>query len=128
MGWGRCRKIISAMVTAKKHPPGCQNRDFGCIVRGTLPMPAPLCAENWSEMMSVFHPQPVVIACGADDQYVQPLAVMLQSVFTNLSSNRSVVLYIIDGGIDPAHKWSLVQSWDRHSVSVHWLSPRESSF
>ena len=78
--------------------------------------------------MSLFESQPVVVACGADDQYVQPLAVMLQSVFTNLSSERSVALYIIDGGIGPAHKRSLVQSWDRQSVSVHWLSPQESSF
>jgi lipopolysaccharide biosynthesis glycosyltransferase len=79
-------------------------------------------------LMSPPHHQPLVIACGADDQYVQPLAVMLESALTNLSSDRGVDLYIIDGGIEPSHKRDLVSSWNRNSVSLHWLSPRESSF
>ena len=79
-------------------------------------------------LMSLPHDQPLVIACGADDQYVQPLAVMLQSALTNLSSDRGVELYIIDGGIEPSHKRDLVSSWNRSSVSLHWLSPLESSF
>jgi lipopolysaccharide biosynthesis glycosyltransferase len=78
--------------------------------------------------MTLLQPQPVVIACGADDQYVQPLAVMVQSVLTNLSADRSVTLYIIDGGIEPTHKQRLAIPWRRDGVSVHWLSPRESTF
>jgi lipopolysaccharide biosynthesis glycosyltransferase len=78
--------------------------------------------------MSLPHRQPIVIVCGADDHYVQPLAVMLRSAFANLSPERSVSLYLIDGGIQRNHKESLMRSWNQRSVSVHWLSPSESFF
>jgi hypothetical protein len=83
--------------------------------------------EHESQQMSLSHRQPVVIACGADDQYVQLLAVMRNSALINLSSDRAVALYIIDGGIDPDHKDNLMRSWNRRSISVHWISPLESS-
>jgi lipopolysaccharide biosynthesis glycosyltransferase len=74
------------------------------------------------------HRQPIVIVCGADDQYVQPLAVMLKSALANLSRERTVNLYIIDGGIQPDHKQSLLRSWSRRNGFVRWLLPSESSF
>jgi hypothetical protein len=36
--------------------------------------------------MTPRHQDPIVIACAADDRYVQHLAVMLQSVIANLGS------------------------------------------
>ena len=72
--------------------------------------------------------EPIAIACAADDRYVQPLAVMLQSVLTNLSPDRTAAIYIIDGGIEPGHKQDLVRSWNPGRASLHWLSDRASSF
>ena len=40
-----------------------------------------------------------MIACAADDRYVQHLAVMLQSVIANLDSDRSLAVHILHGGI-----------------------------
>ena len=77
--------------------------------------------------MSPSDREPIVIACAADDRYVQPLAVMLQSVLTNLSSDRTITAYIIDGGIEPGHKQALTKSWYLPRASVHWLSARASS-
>jgi len=36
-----------------------------------------------------------VIACAADDRYVQHLAVMLRSVIANLSSGRLLAVHIL---------------------------------
>jgi lipopolysaccharide biosynthesis glycosyltransferase len=71
---------------------------------------------------------PVVIACGADDRYVQPLAVMVCSVLANLSAGRAVVVYILDGGIAPAGKARLLESWSGAPVTPHWLPVRASRF
>jgi lipopolysaccharide biosynthesis glycosyltransferase len=78
--------------------------------------------------MSPPHREPIVIACAADDRYVQPLTVMLQSLLTNLSSDRTIAVYIIDGGIEPAHKQALAKSCHRPRAAVHWLSAEGSSF
>ncbi len=78
--------------------------------------------------MSLPDGEPIVIACAADDRYVQPLAVMLQSVLTNMSSDRTITAYIIDGGIEPGHKQALAKSWHRPRASINWLPARASSF
>jgi lipopolysaccharide biosynthesis glycosyltransferase len=41
-----------------------------------------------------------VIACAADDRYVQHLAVMLKSVIANLGSDRLLEVHILHGGIN----------------------------
>ena len=78
--------------------------------------------------MSLSHREPVAIACGADNRYVQPLAVMLKSALVNLSLDRAVEVYIIDGGLASTHKQDLLRSWNRRGVSVRWLLPPESLF
>jgi lipopolysaccharide biosynthesis glycosyltransferase len=71
---------------------------------------------------------PVVIACATDDRYVQPLAVMLQSVLTNLSVSRTIDVYVIDGGIEPGNKRDLVKLWDPDRGTVNWLPAKASQF
>jgi lipopolysaccharide biosynthesis glycosyltransferase len=68
----------------------------------------------------------VVIACGADDRYVQPLAVMLRSALANLSPDREAVVYVVDGGIEAEHKARLRNGWPERA-SLHFLPVRESS-
>jgi lipopolysaccharide biosynthesis glycosyltransferase len=77
------------------------------------------------QLMTLSEQHPIVIACGADDQYVQPLAVMLKSALTNLAPDRPVRLYIIDGGIRPEHKRGLISSWSRDNFWVQWLAPAQ---
>ena len=65
--------------------------------------------------------EPVVLVSAADDRYVQPLAVMLHSALNNLSSPGTSVVYILDGGITPAHKHDLVRSCSSLGAAMHWL-------
>jgi lipopolysaccharide biosynthesis glycosyltransferase len=66
----------------------------------------------------------IVLACAADDGYVQPLAVMLQSVLANLDASRSLAVHIVDGGIERGHRRDLTRSWDPARVVLHFPTPR----
>lgn len=68
-------------------------------------------------------PDPLAIACAADYRYIQPLTVMLQSVLTNLSSDRTINVFLIDGGIDEAHRQELTRIWNPQRGQLHWLFP-----
>lgn len=52
---------------------------------------------------------------------------MLQSALTNLSSPGTSVVYILDGGITPAHKRELVGSCSLLGTALHWLPVEERS-
>ena len=71
---------------------------------------------------------PVVIACGADDRYVQPLGVMLCSVLANLRAGQDVAIYVLDGGISAAGKARLLECWSGSRVTPHWLPVEDSRF
>jgi lipopolysaccharide biosynthesis glycosyltransferase len=73
-------------------------------------------------------PSPVVVACGADDHYAQPLGVMLRSVRANLDAGRALVVYLLDGGIGPAARKRLAESWRSGRITIHWLPVEESRF
>lgn len=73
------------------------------------------------------HREALAIACAADDRYVQHLAVMLRSVLANLSPDRTVAAYVVDGGMQEVHKRDLVRSWDPARVSVHFLAANPAS-
>jgi lipopolysaccharide biosynthesis glycosyltransferase len=72
-------------------------------------------------------PDPVVIACGSDARYVEPLAVMLGSTLANLGAGRTAVVYVLDGGIEPHQREELVRSL-RERAAVNWVRVRESAF
>jgi len=77
-------------------------------------------------------PNPLVIACGADENYAQPLAVTLYSALQNLEANgRSIDLYLFDGGISAESKERLrrvVEDAYADSVHLTWVSPDTSAF
>lgn len=68
--------------------------------------------------------EPIVIACAADDRYVQPLGVMLQSALANLRPHRSLDVYVLDGGIAASHRRDLSRSWDPARAAVRFLAPQ----
>ena len=71
--------------------------------------------------------QEVVIACAADDRFIRPLAVMLQSALNHMGPDRSPVVYILHDGIGEADQNRVVSRWGRHA-RVTWLRPRPNEF
>lgn len=65
--------------------------------------------------------EPIVVVCAADNRYAMSLAVMLSSALANLSTNRQVVIFIIDGGIKKSNKRKIIRSLNLSQVSVEWL-------
>lgn len=43
---------------------------------------------------------PIVVVCAADNNYAMPLSVTIRSALENLGSDRHLLLFVIDGGID----------------------------
>lgn len=65
--------------------------------------------------------EPIVITCATDSNYVTPLAVMLRSVLTNLSANRTAAIYIMDGGVGAESRERLVQGLPSGRATVKWM-------
>ena len=59
--------------------------------------------------------QDVVIACAADDRFIRPLAVMLQSALNQMGPDRSPVVYILHDGIGEADQNRVVSRWERRA-------------
>ena len=69
--------------------------------------------------------EPLVLVCGADDHYAMALAVTLRSALVNLSRDRELRLYVIDGGIRDDHRRKLQRTVEdvRPDVSIRWYDP-----
>jgi len=65
--------------------------------------------------------EPIVVVSGCDEGYVMPLAVTIRSSIDRLGANRTMVVYIIDGGIEDESKRRLEASWLDDRVSVHFV-------
>ena len=72
-------------------------------------------------------PEPLVIACAADQQYALPLAVMLRSVVANLDSRRALKVYIVDSGLDAGTRSRISASLPER-VTLHWIAPERTGF
>jgi lipopolysaccharide biosynthesis glycosyltransferase len=66
--------------------------------------------------------EPVVIACATDAHYLKPLAVMLRSVLTNLSPDRTAEIYVMDGGLDARSREKVTRGWPQGRATVHWMT------
>ena len=71
---------------------------------------------------------PIVIVSAADERYVRPLAVMLQSLRTNLSPGRTAALYIADGGISERDRERLAHPWIASGSTVQWFRISDAAF
>ncbi|SRR5579883_267056 len=68
-------------------------------------------------------PEPIIIACAADQNYAMPLVVTVCSLLRNLQSGQRVVLYVLDGGIQRSQKDRVVQSTLHHNIEIIWITP-----
>jgi lipopolysaccharide biosynthesis glycosyltransferase len=68
--------------------------------------------------------QPVTVVTLADEQYAVPLAAMGRSLCENMRPGGSAVLFIIDGGLTPATKQHLLDSWDLQKLKVRFVAPQ----
>ena len=69
---------------------------------------------------------PIAVVCAADDRYAMPLAVVIRSAIENLSSDRQIVFFIIDGGIKQKNKNKILQSISTKNskqCQIEWLQP-----
>jgi len=67
------------------------------------------------------------VACGADADYVKPMATMLRSLFANVAPGRSIIVHALDGGIDEQDKVKISESCANRG-SIHWLPAHDSEF
>lgn len=67
-------------------------------------------------------PTRMTIVSAADDAYALPLAVTIRSVLEHLAADRTVRLFVLDGGLSSASRRHLLDSWADHRLSVEWIS------
>jgi lipopolysaccharide biosynthesis glycosyltransferase len=72
--------------------------------------------------------QPIVLVCAADNNYAMPLAVTVRSALANLSSDRQIVLFILDGGISDTKKRKIIRSLDSKRVKISWIQLDQALF
>lgn len=67
-----------------------------------------------------------VVVCAADENYALPLAVTIRSALENLAVDRSLRLFVLDAGLEPATRTRLLESWPKNRVRVEWLTPSDN--
>lgn len=68
----------------------------------------------------------IVVVCAADDNYAMPVAVMLRSVLANLSRDRRLIAFIIDGDITQVNKRRVEASLHSEQCEVRWIPKPEA--
>lgn len=63
----------------------------------------------------------ISIVCAADNNYAMPLAVMARSILENLTSDRNILLFVIDGGIQEYNRKKILKSLDSSRCKVVFL-------
>lgn len=67
-------------------------------------------------------PGALTLATAADDAYALPLAVLVRSALDCLSADRTLRLFVLDGGLAPASRERLLASWDDPRLDVAWVA------
>ena len=81
-----------------------------------------------SQVALLSRKEPIVVACAADHRYACPLTVMLRSLVAHLSPDRTLTVYVVDGGIRPHDKRRVASSLSPDRGTVHWVSPERACF
>ncbi|AFY76780.1 LPS:glycosyltransferase [Pleurocapsa sp. PCC 7327] len=66
-------------------------------------------------------PNTIVVVCAADNGYAMQVAVTMHSILDNLSADRKLLLFIIDGGIEDYNKRKIVKGLHPNRCEVRWL-------
>jgi len=75
--------------------------------------------------------QPITLVAAADEGYALPLAVSIRSAIDRLGPGARVQVFVIDGGITPASRKRLTDSWRDERCTVEWRTletPRLAEF
>lgn len=65
--------------------------------------------------------EPIAVVAAADEGYVLPLAVAIRSAIDRLGPGARLRVFLIDGGITPASRRRLADSWRDERCTVEWL-------
>jgi lipopolysaccharide biosynthesis glycosyltransferase len=68
-------------------------------------------------------PSSPIVVCAADNNYAMQLAVVAKSALEHLQRDRTLLLYVIDGGITGSSKQKILRSIDPQRCVVTWLQP-----
>jgi lipopolysaccharide biosynthesis glycosyltransferase len=62
-----------------------------------------------------------IVVLAADDNFAMPLAATVRSALENLSPERTLQLYVLDGGLSDATKERLIRSWPAGRFQIAWV-------
>lgn len=62
-----------------------------------------------------------IVVLAADDNFAMPLAATVRSALDNLAPDRTLRIYMLDGGILDATKERLLRSWPEGRYQIEWL-------
>ena len=62
-----------------------------------------------------------IVVLAADDNFAMPLAATVRSALENLSPERTLRLYVLDGGLSDATKERLIRSWPAGRFQIAWV-------
>lgn len=65
----------------------------------------------------------IVLATAADEAYAVPLSITIRSALDRLNPNRTIKLFVLDGGLSEKTKARLLWSWIDPRLSVEWIRP-----
>ncbi len=66
----------------------------------------------------------ITVVCAADNNYAMPLAVTACSILKNLTADRKLNLYVLDGGIEPRNIDKLLQSLNSPRCNVKFADTK----
>jgi lipopolysaccharide biosynthesis glycosyltransferase len=73
--------------------------------------------------MTVPDGDPITIVCAADNNYAMQLTVVLRSVLEHISKDRTLHLYVIDGGIQERNQRKILRSLKLKIGDIEWIQP-----
>jgi lipopolysaccharide biosynthesis glycosyltransferase len=86
----------------------------------------PLIVANQSQLneshVTAVNNQEIVVVCAADNRYAMQVAVTIRSILENLSNDRKLVQFIIDGGINKHNKRKILNTIDSERCELKWIS------
>jgi lipopolysaccharide biosynthesis glycosyltransferase len=62
-----------------------------------------------------------VVVLAADENFAMPLAVTVRSALDNLSPDRILRIFVLDGGVSETSKVRIEHSWPRGRYQVEWI-------
>lgn len=72
--------------------------------------------------------EPIIVICACDNKYTMPLSVVICSAFKNLHCDRSILFYIIDGGISKKNQQKLLSLATHKNQRIEFIKVSNKTF